>query len=86
MNQNDLLYYAIILIQNYTKLFFPLSEYFESAKAVHWYNYETARGPYNSHRIVEVSHHPGSLARGRITEAGVVGITDDALYPGQCTR
>lgn len=48
-------------------------------------NYDSERGSGYSHRVVEVSHHPRTLARGGITEAGVVGITDDALYPGQST-
>ena len=66
--------------------FFALSEYLESTQLMHWFSYESARGPCYSHRIIEVSDHPGTLARGRITKARVVGVTDDALHPGQGPR
>lgn len=40
----------------------------------------------NSHRIVEVAHQPWALSWCGVAEAGVVGVTDDPLYPGQGAR
>lgn len=38
------------------------------------------------HGVVEVAHHTGGLSGGGVTEAGVVGVADDSLYPGQSAR
>lgn len=38
---------------------------------------------WDSHGLVEVSHDPGGLSRSGVAEAGVVGVADDALDPGQ---
>lgn len=43
-------------------------------------------GESHSHWIVEVPHQPWTLAWGGIAEARVVGVADDALYPGQRPR
>lgn len=35
------------------------------------------------HGVVKVAHHARGLSGGGVAEAGVVGIADDSLNPGQ---
>ena len=37
----------------------------------------------HSHGVVEVAHHPRTLPGRGVTEAGVVGVANDSLHPGQ---
>lgn len=46
-------------------------------------NIHPCKNLFYSHWVIKIPHNSWTLSRSGMTEAGVVGVTDDALYPWQ---